>query len=222
MQPLTPRFRCMQSQAHRRQETPASTASSDSRQRSCNVERARRRGCRHAASCHAHHLDARRPGLCRHADAVRAACMCSNMSGRDSRSMRTCWSQAPMMPLCSMAALDARCRLPVLTDVRLPAGSTRTRRTSCWRDGARCRRASTPARSPTSCRTPARCTSCWSRIDAATVSPVRLDSNLSASSCMLLATEEGAQLQLVAVLTSKIAVEHACLEAPRSSARSDA
>ncbi len=92
MQPLTPRFRCMRSQAHRRQETPplgASTASSDSRHRSRNVERARRRRCRHAASCHAHHLDARRPGLCRHAGAVRAACMCSNMSGRDSRSMRT-------------------------------------------------------------------------------------------------------------------------------------
>lgn len=113
------------------------------------------------------------------------------------RRLLLCWSQAPMMPLRSMAALEPRCRLPVLTHVRLPAGSTRTRRTSCWRGGARCRRASTPARSPTSCPTPARCTSCWSRIDAATASPVRLDSNLSASSCMLLAIEDGAQLQPV-------------------------
>ena len=36
-------------------------------------------------------------------------------------------------------------------------GNTRTACTSCWRGGEWCRRASTPDRSPTSCRTPARC-----------------------------------------------------------------
>lgn len=38
-----------------------------------------------------------------------------------------------------------------------PAASTRTRCTSCWRGGGRCRRASTPARSPTSSPTPVTC-----------------------------------------------------------------